>query len=104
VVVRSTPQGGDIVVRQDTRNGKRVFVLRTAAFPDQMVVRTREAALERARTFAKHQQVRVWMANGDNDFTLVADFRVNVQGVREPVSFPDGEITSEEEWSSRGGD
>lgn len=78
----STPQDGDIVVRQDTRSGAQVFVLRTGSGPDQVVIHTRDAALEQARAFAKRQQVRVWMGSGKGDFTLVDDFRVHVDTVR----------------------
>jgi len=81
MLTRSTPEDGDLVVRQDTHNGSRVFVLHTAPGPDQFVLHTRDAALVKARTFAKCQQVRVWMTNGDYDFTLVDDFCVDVEAV-----------------------
>jgi hypothetical protein len=72
----NTPEDGDIVVRRDTRNGKPVFVLNTTPGPDQLVLHTRDAAVRQARDFARSQQVRVWVTNGNHDFTLVEDFRV----------------------------
>ena len=74
----TTPEDADVVVRPDIRNGTRVFVICTGSGPDQLVVRTRDAALERARAFAKHQQGRVWIRNGNHDFTLVDDYSVDV--------------------------
>jgi hypothetical protein len=41
----SDPLDGDVVIRQDTRNGKRVFVLHTAPGADQFVLHTRDAAM-----------------------------------------------------------
>jgi hypothetical protein len=44
----SDPQDGDVVIRQDTRNGKRVFVLHTAPGAEQFVFHTRDAAITQA--------------------------------------------------------
>jgi hypothetical protein len=43
---------------------------------DQLVVRTRHGALARARIFAQQHGVRASLTNGDDQFTLVEDFRV----------------------------
>jgi aminoglycoside/choline kinase family phosphotransferase len=76
MVTRSTPEDGDIVVRHDARDGKPVYVLHTAPRADQYLLRSREEAVAQALTFAKRQQVRAWMTDGDYDFTLLEDFRV----------------------------
>jgi hypothetical protein len=75
---RSTPEDGDIVVRQEQRDGKRVYVLHTAPGPDQYVLRNRNEAVAQALTFAKRQEVRAWLTDGDYDFTVIEDFRVDV--------------------------
>ena len=76
MVARSTPEDGDIVVLQDTRDVKPVFVLLTAFGPDQFTYQTGDAALAKALIVAERQRVRVWLTDGDDDFTLVEDFRV----------------------------
>jgi LPS sulfotransferase NodH len=77
VVARSIPEDGDIVVREEQREGRLVvvYVLHTAPGADQYVVRSRADAIEQAVTFAKRQQVRAWVTDGDLDFTLLEDFR-----------------------------
>src|SRR5271167_2594766 len=78
MVTRSTPQDGDIVIREDTRRGKPIYVLYTAPGADQYALRSREEAVAQALTFAKREQVRVWQTEGDYDFKLIEDFRVIV--------------------------
>jgi len=72
----SAPQDGDIVVRQDSRDGTSVFILHTAPGADQLILHTREAAIGQALAFAKRHRVRVWLTNGELEFTLVDNFRV----------------------------
>jgi hypothetical protein len=72
---RTTPQDGDIVIRQENREGAVVYVLHTAPGPDQYVLRTREEAVAHAATVAKRQGVRVWLTDEGYDFVLLEDFR-----------------------------
>jgi hypothetical protein len=58
----AAPGDGDIVVRQETREGREVYVLHVAAGVDQYLLRTREEAVRQAVTFAKRQGVRAWLA------------------------------------------
>ena len=76
MTARSTPEDGDIVISEEHREGKAVYVLHTAPGADQYVLRSREDAMRQAVTFAKRQQVRAWLTDGDYDFTLLEDFRV----------------------------
>ncbi len=76
----SIPEHGDLVIAQGTRDELGVYIVRSTPGPDQLVVGTRDAALEHARRFAKHQHVRVWLTDVDNNCTLVDDFRMNVNG------------------------
>jgi hypothetical protein len=76
MTARSTPEDGDIVVREEQRESKVVYVLHTAPGADQYVLRSREDAIRQAVTFAKRQSVRVWLTHGDYDFALLEDFRV----------------------------
>ena len=70
------PEDGDIVVQHEHRDGRERFVLRTAPGMDQIVVRSRTAALDQAIAFARRLQVRVWLVEGShNSFTLIANFR-----------------------------
>lgn len=72
---RTTPQDGDIVIRQENLEGGIVYVLHTAPGPDQYVLRTREEAVAQAATVAKRQGVRTWLTDEGYDFVLLEDFR-----------------------------
>jgi LPS sulfotransferase NodH len=76
MAARSTPEDGDVVIREEQRDGKGVYVLHTAPGVDQYVLRSREDAIAQAVTFARRQQVRAWVTDGDYDFALLEDFRV----------------------------
>jgi hypothetical protein len=67
----AVPQPGDIVIRESSRDGATVFVLHTVPGPDQMIVPTRNEAVQRARLFAARQSVRVWLANGETELKLL---------------------------------
>ena len=75
MVTQSTPEDGDIVVRHETREAERVYVLHIARRSDQMLYRTREGAVAQAIAFAKQHHVRAWIATHDGDHTLLDDFR-----------------------------
>jgi hypothetical protein len=76
MAARSVPEDGDMVVREEQREGRRVYVLHTAPGPDQYVLRSREEAVAQALTFAKREQVRAWLTDEGYDFVLLEDFRV----------------------------
>jgi hypothetical protein len=76
---RTTPEDGDIVVRQETR-GTVVYVLHTAPGPDQYLLRRREEAVAQAATRAKRGQVRAWLTTDEGyDFVLLEDFRDGIR-------------------------
>jgi hypothetical protein len=71
---RTTPEDGDIVVRQETRDGTVVYVLHTAPGPDQYLLRTRDEAVAQAVTRAKRHHVRAWLTTDEGyDFVLLED-------------------------------
>lgn len=68
----STPEDGDIVVRQEQREGSLVYVLHTAPGPDQYLLGTREEAVAQALTLAKRHHVRAWLTTDETyDFVLL---------------------------------
>ena len=69
------PDEDDVVVRQRRGNPHVVYLLGTAATPDQFSLRTREEAVTQAVAFARRQRVRAWFHNGDNTFLLLGTFR-----------------------------
>jgi len=74
---RTTPEGGDIVVRQEERGGTVAYVLHTAPGADQYEFRTHEEAVTQALAFAKRQDVRAWLTTDESyDFVLLEDFRM----------------------------
>ena len=73
---RTTPENGDVVLREEEREGKPAYVLHTAPGPDQYVLHAREAAVAHALTFAKREGVRAWLTDEGYDFVLLEDFRV----------------------------
>ena len=76
MVARTTPEDGDIVIRQEKRKGRFVYVLHTAPGADQYLLRSREEAVTQAVTFAKRECVRAWLTDEGYDFALLEDFRV----------------------------
>jgi hypothetical protein len=72
---RCLPQDGDLVIREDRSDGAVAYILHTAPGADQIVIRTRDGALARARIFAQQHGVRVWLTDGDDQLTLIEDFR-----------------------------
>jgi hypothetical protein len=77
----ASPSGGDVVVRQETRDGTVVFVLRTAHGTDQFLLRTREEAVAQAVTFANRQGVRAWLSGRSGDW-LPLGTATEVESVR----------------------
>ena len=75
MAARLAPEDGDIVVREETREGVLIYVLHTAPGADQYLLRTREEAVPQAVTFAKREQVRAWLTDERYDFVLLEDFR-----------------------------
>ena len=72
---RSAPEDGDIVIRQDEREGRVVFILHTAPGADQYLPHSREEAVAQALEFAQREHVRAWFDNGDDRFVLLGTFR-----------------------------
>jgi len=72
---RSTPQDGDIVVREEKRGGTLAYVLHTAPGADQYEFRRREEGIAQALALAKRQCVRAWLTDEGYDFVLLEDFR-----------------------------
>ena len=75
MAARSTPEDGDIVIREERRDCGVVYVLHTAPGADQYLLRSREEAVAQAVIFAKRHQVRVWLTDEGYDFRLLEDFR-----------------------------
>jgi len=75
MTARSAPEDGDIVVREERREGTLVYVLRALPGVDQSLVRTHARAIAAAIGFAKHAHVRAWLTDGEYDFLLLGDFR-----------------------------
>lgn len=69
------PDNNDVVVRQKAGNPSTIYLVGTPASPDQFIVRTRDEAVEKALSFAKHQCVRAWFANDNDGFVLLGAFR-----------------------------
>jgi hypothetical protein len=74
--MRTSPEDGDVVVRQETREGTVVYVLRTAPGSDQYLLPTREEAIAQAVMFAKRHGVRAWVNGERDDCVLLNDFRM----------------------------
>ena len=80
-LLRSVPEDGDIVVREEKREGTPVYVLRTAPGADQILVHPCDEAMARALACARRQHVRAWLTTGGHDFVLLEDFRLNAWSV-----------------------
>ena len=75
---RATPEDGDIVVRQEKRDGGGAYVLHTAPGPDECVLATSEEAAAHALTLAERHGVRAWLTTDDSyDFVLLWNIAVS---------------------------
>ena len=72
---RTTPEGGDILVRQEMGQTRPVYILETVPGRRQYFVHSREEAVSQALAFAKRSGVGVWLTDGDGHCTLLEDFR-----------------------------
>jgi hypothetical protein len=54
---------GDIVVREELRDGSSVFVVRLVPGPEQYSLRSREKAISQALAFAARLRSRVWIVD-----------------------------------------
>jgi hypothetical protein len=79
MLMRTTPEDGDIVVREEKRGGTQVYVLHTAPRADQYEFLSREEGIAQAVALAKRERVRAWLTNEGYDFVLLEDFR---EGIR----------------------
>ena len=78
---RSTPEDGDIVVREEQREAALVYVLHAAPGADQYLLRMRHEAVLQAQTFAQRERVRAWLTTDEGyDFVLLEDFRPTPTG------------------------
>ena len=75
---RTTPEDGDIVVREEKR-GTLVYVLHTAPGADQYEFRSREEGTAQAVALAKREHVRAWLTDEGYDFVLLEDFRDGIR-------------------------
>jgi hypothetical protein len=73
---RSTPGGGDIVVRKEIRGETPVYVLNIAPRADQYEFWRRDRALAQGAALAERQHVRAWLTDEGDDFVLLEDFRL----------------------------
>jgi hypothetical protein len=74
MLTRTTPEDGDIVVREEKRGGTLVYVLHTAPGADQYEFRRREEGIAQAVALAKREHVRAWLTDEGYDFVLLEDF------------------------------
>jgi hypothetical protein len=81
------PQPGDVVITRHGRS-RSSFGLSTMHDKPQLTFTSFEQALAKARGFAGHARVNVWVAEGAGDVRLVANHRAGVQQPR--VSAPQG--------------
>jgi hypothetical protein len=75
-LTRSTPEAGDIVVREEKREGTLVYVLHTAPGAHQRLLRSRREAIAEALASAWCHHIRAWLTDEGPHFTLLEDFRV----------------------------
>ena len=71
----TSPEDGDIVVREERRGETPVYVLQTALGGDHSAP-IREEAIAKALVWAERQHVRVWVTDA-GDLALLEDFRLS---------------------------
>jgi hypothetical protein len=76
-VIDSRPEHGDLVIRQETANGQRVYVVSAVPGDEQYLVHSEDAAILQAIAFASSRSVRVWLTDGRRRLTMLANFRID---------------------------
>ena len=76
MIARTTPEDGDIVVREEIRGATPVYVLHIAPGADQYEFHRRDAAIAQGVVLAERHQVRVWLTDEGYDFVLLENCRV----------------------------
>jgi hypothetical protein len=73
-----TPEDGDIVIREEQREGTLIYVLHTAPGEGELQrqLRSRGEAIAEARAVARRQHKRAWLTDEGDDFRLLEDFRL----------------------------
>lgn len=80
--VRTSPEIGDVIVRQETRDGSVVYIVRTASGIDQYLLRTRDEAVMQALGFAARHGVQAWWLDGGGRCVPLTDvFMVESAGI-----------------------
>ena len=67
------PVNGDVVVREDCRDGAIVYVLSTVPGADQLTTRQYEHSVEHALSLARRSRVRAWLQT-ESTIELLHDF------------------------------
>ena len=70
---RPAPENGDVVVREDCRDGAIVYVLSTVQGDDQLTTLQYERSVEHALAFARRARVRAWLQTAST-IELLHDF------------------------------
>ena len=73
---RTTPEDGDIVVREELRGETPVYVLHIAPGADQDAFCRREEGIAEALALGERHHVRAWLTDEGYDFVLLEDFRL----------------------------
>ena len=72
VPTRTTPEDGDIVGRQEKRDGTVVYVLHTAPGQGEYLLPTCDETAAQALTLAERHGVRAWLTTDESyDFVLL---------------------------------
>jgi len=69
-----SPRNDDVVARIGRGDSSAVYLIGTAATPDQFIVGTRDEALSKALAYARRERIGAWFA-GDDGFVLLGTFR-----------------------------
>lgn len=69
------PAANDVVVRQRVIQRATLYVLRTPSCPDQLHLRSREAAFAHALAFARFGHLDAWFEDEAGGLVLLGSFR-----------------------------
>lgn len=69
------PAANDVVVRQKVIQRATLYVLRTPSCPDQLHLRSREAAVAHALAFARFAHLAAWFEDEAGGHVLLGSFR-----------------------------
>lgn len=73
MAARSSPESGDVIVREAHHAGRSRYLLSTLGFPSQISIETYAKAVRHALSYARSERTRAWIVIDSGEAVLLTD-------------------------------